>query len=154
MAEFRDWLNRKVLNLSFDQKSSEVLTGNIHIVFQQNIFIDNNIGWRDELKAEIKLYQFRFNQQAISEFVIAAKNWLKLPINELGSVYFNGKWSFGFGEDNQLDLDFQPYYSTASKTDWFNLSITIKSEALIWEEEFHTDYSCLALFVEGLPTYA
>jgi hypothetical protein len=150
MAELRDWLNQKVLYIDLCGEGTDSPIGDLRFVFQKNIFIDNVVGWRDEIQAEIKLYKFLFCGEGINEFVTAAKHWLALPLNVLGSTFFSGKWSLGTGGNNQLDLEFERYYSTPSKTDWFNVKIAISSEVINWSENLHVDYTCLALFIEGL----
>jgi|SRR5262245_23766047 len=149
MAELRDWLNRTVVHLDLHDAGSEFPFGDIRIVFQKEIFINNTVGWGNDVRAEIKVYNFCFSRHGIDEFVDAAERWLALPIALLGSTYFSGKWRFG-ANSSQLNLEFQPYYQTPSKTDWFAVRIEIGSETLSWAEEIHSDASCLALFVEGL----
>jgi hypothetical protein len=150
MAELHDRLNRRVLHINVLDKNQIPMTGDMRLVFQKNVFIDNVIGWRDETRAELRLYNFAYSSEGIGEFVTAAKRWLELPLNLLGSTFFSGQWSLGAGWENKLDLDFQLYKATPSKTDWFTVNISMKNEAITWSEAFHIDYTCLAILVEGL----
>lgn len=150
MAEFRDWTNRIVLYIDVKEHKLEHSIGDIKVVFQKKVFIDNKIGWLNEVEAEVNFYDFYFSRANINEFVNSANNWLKLPIDKLGSTYFFGDWNLGIGNKNILTLGFDKYYSTPSKTDWFTVTIDIKSVPLDWSINIHTDYSCLALFVDGL----
>lgn len=152
IAEFRDWLNRTALHLDLRDDASEFTIGQIRIVFQKNRFVDNVVCWRDDVQAEIRLYNFFFSRSDIDEFVIAAKHWLELPLELLGSTHFSGKWRLGATESNQFNLEFRPYYSTPSKTDWFTVRVEISTEEFSWTKELHSDHSCLALFIEGLFT--
>jgi len=152
MAELRDWLNRTVLYIHLPDASLSPV-GEVRIVFQRNVFIDNETGWRDETEAEIRFYKFCFNQADINQFVTEAKHWLSLPLSSLGTTFFAGTWGLGAHETHRFDLTFQPYHSTPSKTDWFMVHVTIRSDAVAWEENLHVDYTCLALFIDGLCSY-
>ena len=88
-----------------------------------------------------------------NQFVTEAKHWLSLPLSSLGTTFFAGTWGLGAHETHRFDLTFQPYHSTPSKTDWFMGHVTIRSDAVAWEENLHVDYTCLALFIDGLCSY-
>lgn len=153
MAEFSDHLYRTVLHVDPYREYDDHIIGYVRVVFQRENFGSNTDGWYIQQKAEVRVNQFVFDKNKMEKFIHAAKDWLGLPISKLSSTYFLGTWQLGYGEAYKFDLDFQTYYSTPSKTDWFNVGIFIATEELTWQGYIHTDYTCLSSFVEGLaPT--
>ena len=156
MAELRDWLNRKVLHIDIKEQHSLGSVSNVRLVFQIDSFIDNEVGWKTKAEGELRWYDFPLDISEVADFLSAARDWLGLPLNELGKTFFSGKWNWGT-EDSNFHLEFGPYSQTPSKTDWFTVSLEIASQVLQRVETFHVDHSCLAIFVSGLseqPDYS
>lgn len=150
MAAFHDHLNRTVLHVNLLNLTDRYISGNIALVFQENKFIDNTVGWRIEELAVIKVNTFLFSRLGVDTFIENAQSWLNLPIRQLGETYFSGMWELGHDQNNYLSLLFQPVPGSQSKTDWFNLEITFETPELNWKKTIHTDYSCLRIFIEEL----
>lgn len=128
----------------------EPTAADLCVRFQRDVFVDNRIGYRNKAKAEIQVPGFQFDPDAIQEFAGTAREWLGLPIAQLGKQYFRGEWQLG-ADIYQLNLKFQPYPSTPSKTDWFEMNIHIQvDDQMSWNADLHIDYTGLSGFVTGL----
>ncbi len=148
MAELRDWLNRKVLYLVSD--ADAVL---VRLVFQNDVFIDNEIGWKVQKEAEVAWYNFDISQGSIDSFVSTAKAWLNLPLDELANTFFSGSWELGSNE-SVFNIEFGLYEETPSKIDWFTVNIDIRHKNLSYSEKLHVDHSCFNNFVTELESNA
>jgi hypothetical protein len=154
MAELREWLNQKVLHIDIRNRQNTTLTADIRFVYQQDQFIDNGTGWKTQTQGEIRWYNFSLKHSEISDFVSTTKDWLALPIGELGKTFFSGTWNWSEGENTKFEIEFGPYSQTPSKTDWFIVRLEIASQMLRINERIHVDHSCLAIFVDGLTENA
>ena len=150
MAELPDWRKRTVLSIQNRRPPAEVAVADLRVCFQSPVFVDNQTGWRDQTNAEILVPNFRFDPAAIHDFTGATRQWLNLPIDQLGTKFFSGEWRFGTGRIHELSLSFGPFRDTPSKTDWFTVKIYVTAEDLHWTDNMHVDYTGLAGFVEGL----
>lgn len=151
MAEMPDWLNKKVLILRRSDLTLPDSQMELQVRFQENVFRDNSQGWQDQIQAEIIASAFHVDLAEISNFMAKAEQWLALPIQHMGSVFFAGTWEFGDRSKNhQLTLAFGPHLKTPSKTDWFAVDIHLGIAGFFWHANFHVDQSALSLFVAGL----
>jgi hypothetical protein len=147
MAELRDWLNRKVLHIDFLEHDNNA---NIRLVFQDEVFIDNTVGWQIQTQAEMIWYNMPLHTSGIQQFLQEAGEWLKLPLEELSKTYFSGTWDFSGVDESRCTIEFGLYEQTPSKVDWFTVSLDISFQKLHWRDTLHVDHSCLKMFVDGL----
>jgi len=150
MAELRDSLYKKVLYIDLKEQRGTASVADVRLAYQTDEFIDNVVGWRFRTQGEVGWYDFVLNMAEISDFIKATKDWLALPISELGKTFFSGEWSWEAERGTEFKIEFGPCFETPSKTDWFIVRLQIASEVLRKEERFHVDHSCLAIFVDGL----
>ena len=54
MAELRDSLNKTVLIVNINKNDAESLRADILLVFQENEFIDNDVGWKIKAHGEVR----------------------------------------------------------------------------------------------------
>lgn len=151
MAELRDGLNRTVLHVDLEKQEAEHLFANIRIVFQKHIFVDNNVGWIDEVQAELCWYKMKLIRSELISFIDAAKKWSELSLAELGKTFFKGRWMLGGNfSTERFDIEFKPSGHTPTKTDGFTVCVDISAGSLRKTQEFSSDYTSLVNFIQDL----
>lgn len=91
----------------------------------------------------IRLPQALLSVEALRAFNNDLREWVTLPLKELGITYFHEKYELGYEQSNSLFLDFGLYPETPSKTDWIRLLIKYRISIFSGEFKFHVDYTCL-----------
>lgn len=153
MAELRDRLNRTVLHLDLEKQEAEQIFTNVKLVFQKHIFVDNNIGWIDEVQAEICWYKLKIVRSELLSFIDAAKCWSALSLSELAKTFFTGHWNLGNNfSTERFDIQFKPLSYTPTKTDGFTVCLDITFGGLRKTQEFSSDYTSLVNFIQDLST--
>ena len=151
MAELRDILNRTVLHVELEKLEAEQIFTNVKLVFQNYIFVDNNVGWIYEVQAEICWHKLRINRSELVNFIEAAKTWSELSLSELGKTFFTGHWSLGINYSTErFDIEFKPLSHTLTKTDGFTVCVDISFGKLRKTQEFSSDYTSLVNFIQDL----
>jgi hypothetical protein len=150
MAELRDKLNRKVLHVQIVKHEGEKLLSNVRLVFQESLFVDNEIGWKDEIQAEVCWYNLPLIRTEVLSFIQAGRLWSDLPLSELAKTSFTGVWNLGKDYSTQrFEIEFKPLYHTPTKTDGFTVRVDINPN--IWQEqEFATEYTSLVNVINDL----
>ena len=149
MAELSDYLNRTVLHVDFEKQDAERLFSNVKLVFQHRVFIDNSIGWINEIQSEVKWYKLQIDPAALVSFINAAKSWSELSLSKLSKTFFSGTWNLGTAGD-RFDIEFNPLAHALTKTDAFTVSLYIGSRKLWKKYDFPSDYTCLVDFIKDL----
>jgi hypothetical protein len=151
MAELRDTLNRKVLHVELEKQEAEKIFTNVKLVFQKQIFVDNNVGWIDEVQAELCWYKLKIVRSELVGFIDAAKCWSALSLSELAKTFFTGHWSLGSDfSTERFDIQFKPLSHTPTKTDGFTVCVDICFGNLWKTQEFSSDYTSLVNFIQDL----
>lgn len=151
MAELSDRLNRTVLHLDVKASDAEYLFSDVRLVFQNRIFIDNRIGWIDDVQAELRWYKLAPGRAALNDFIDAAKQWMELSLAELAKTAFTNRWQLARNYSaERFSIEFKPLYHTPAKTDGFTVSLDIRSRTLRKEQEFSSDYTSLVNFIRDL----
>lgn len=152
MAQLRDRSNKIILHVDVIKHEEENMVSNVRLVFQENVFVNDDAGWKDEIQAEICWYQLKLIKNEISNFIKSARDWTELPLSELAKKFFTGIWSLGTDYSTQrFKLEFKPLYHSPSKTDGFTVRIDIVSN-FQKQQEFESDYTSLVNFINDLES--
>lgn len=150
MAELPDWRNRTVMCIG-EAGIRPSRQAALRVRFQEQVYVDDSTGWQVETKAAIAVDALTLNVEDVRDFVARAEEWLALPIQQMGTVFFSGKWEFGDRQKgHQLTIAFGPKPETPSKTDWFEVQVYLGVAGLFWDSLLHVDQTGLSQFVAGL----
>jgi hypothetical protein len=151
MAELRDTLNRTVLHVDLEKSEPEQIFSTVKLVFQKHIFVDNTVGWIDEVQAEICWYKLKIVRSELIDFIEAATYWSELSLAELAKTFFAGSWSLGSNYSTErFNLELKPLSHTPTKTDGFTVFLDINFGKLWKTHEFSSDYTSLVNFIQDL----
>ena len=106
-----------------------------------------------EPKYEVTLRSMRLHLGEVAHFWSRARQWLDLPIGQIGTAAFMGCFYLGH-ESDILSLNFGPSLSQPHKSDWLKLEITYENRMGRGRESFELDRSCLQNFLDDWPRAA
>ena len=98
---------------------------------------------------KVIMFGMLLDVETIARFCMSAREWLNLPIQELGKTRFVGEYDFGVVTQNRFVLEFREYAQTPSKTDWMRLEVRYVNGEDFGEKAMHIDFTCLNEFVAG-----